>query len=110
MWNEQTRVLSAYFECLIPNETMNTQLGNEMKLDENMFSFAVDKSISINPEPLHHTIRTRDSYERISYLSGVHRVGHTSIGHGPHNHVSSFKIERLRASICAISKRTIHSG
>lgn len=55
---------------------MNTQLGNEMKLDENMFSFRVDKSVSIDPEPLHHTIGTRDSYEKLSYLSGPHKVDH----------------------------------
>lgn len=68
----RTGILTSDLERLVPNETMDTKLGNPVKFDEKALPSRVHERESVNPKSLHHAIRARDP----------------SVRHDPHNHVS----------------------
>lgn len=64
-------ILTRNFECFIPEKTVDAEFGNEMKFNEMAIALAVQKSVRIDAETLHHAKRTRD----------------TAVRHDPHYHV-----------------------
>lgn len=56
--------LSGNLEGLIPNETVNSELGLPMELDERRLVLGVDEDEGVDTETLHHSQGTRDGSVR----------------------------------------------
>ena len=49
-------VLTSNLESLVPDETVDTELGGEVKLDEAPLALGVDECVGVDTETLHHTV------------------------------------------------------
>ncbi len=72
-------ILACQFETFVPDEGVNSQGRSRMEFHEVSLALCVIKSVGIDTEPLHHSIRSGDS----------------TVRHSPHEHVSGFGVKEL---------------
>lgn len=63
-----TRVLTANFQRLVPNKTMNAEFRNHMKFDKKSLTLSIDEGIGVDTKSLHHPERARNPFSASEYV------------------------------------------
>jgi len=57
-----TRVLTTYFQCLVPNKTVDTKFRDHMKFNKKSLTLSIDEGIDVDTKSLHHPKRARNTF------------------------------------------------
>jgi len=83
----EVRILTSKLESLVPDKAVYTKMWSEVELDKSALALVVVKSVGVDTESLHHTVRARNASVRV----------------GPHEHVSRLLVQVLKVPKVVVS-------